>query len=908
MYLQGKRYHFHTATYACKTYSIPQDWMRASGASLSRLDQVRPNVYTMGAQDPRSLRAGSARRRRSSGKQPGSTPYQQIDTEPPLALVTYQKTAWGSQTSIPELIRQQSERQRPLSGRRPWSGRGVPPSPQRKESREQPPPRAPGGLIAVLGEKYSPSERLPSGVATHNTSTWVGPKSSRGAKDEDAEDTDRIIQEILDSQDQTDKSLAKMTRLYGESQPPPPPRGSPDLEQMIKDLPSQSDQQQGSPRQDGAEGQQEPATEILVRQAPVPPTVPLLRRPAPEPIRFAIPTGDDDEGNEEDSDEELKRVITRTNDVSKDVDIVSVTSNTSSPRLLPSTSTALHATGTEEKTNVARKLNVTIDEGQNVMINITPRNVASSDSTSEPPSRRPKSATVDRKPSPDTSIQSLQEELGLMVKDDRQKTVSPRGVRSSVKSPRLVKRRVKSAKARLEVRTVSVEYGEERDEDKEEKDEETNSAENEVKKRRRRRPDEVETMVSRISLSDSEEHQSQVVANEGRTESRKPQVSSVNPNRNYYQLSLQQGKDYSEKYKTVKTIEFADGGPSETKTKTLISVTERPEGVRSSGAWEVGAGEGKENHLGIKRPMSAQRVVTRPPPRPESRQGYYADMDRPHLEPTEQAIHIDPDPPRSPSALHQAMTLHQKPPRPHSAKVPSTRHGGPAKSPRKHSHRRPRSATVGSTGTKKEEKAVSRALVPAAPKASVAELRRNRAAVKALKAGTLCKEKAYIAPSPPVQAVKPIIRKTTRRKDSSSSDEELVEKMLLARQEDVNEANTPRTAECKDIYDRLQEKGVVVSMDTIKKGLIPPEEKTFSECSSKLPTNTATSLLSSPEVWLSTEFKRLRLAEKAVELANERLAQQQREERGETDKAKTKKKKKPPSGNKKKHKRSATTS
>ncbi|XP_078605784.1 uncharacterized protein LOC144878735 isoform X2 [Branchiostoma floridae x Branchiostoma japonicum] len=883
-----------------------RDWMRASGASLSRLDQVRPNVYTMGAQDPRALRPGSGRRRRSSGRQPGSTPYQQIDTEPPLAGVDYQKTAWGSQTSIPELIRQQSERQRPQSGRRPWSGRGVPPPPQRKDSREQPPARAPGGLIAVLGEKYSPSERPPSGVATHNTSTWVGPKGSRGAKDEDAEDTDRIIQEILNSQDQTDKSLAKMTRLYGETQPPPPPRGSPDLEQMIKDLPSEPDQQQAVTQQDGAEGQQEPTTEILVRQAPVPPTVPLLRRPAPEPIRFAIPTGDDDEGNEEESDEELKRDNTRTRELSKDVDIVSITSNTSSPRLLPSTSTTLRAQGTEEPPNLARKLNVTIDEGQNVLINITPRNVASSDSTSEPPSRRPKSATVDRKASPDTSLQSLQEELGLTVKDDKQKTVSPRGVRSSVKSPRLVKRRVKSAKARLEVRTVSVEYGEERDEDKEEKDEEQITAENEVKKRRRRRPDDVETMVSRISMSDSEEHQAQIVANEGKTESRRPQVSSVKPNRNYYQLSLQQGKDYSEKYKTVKTIEFADGGPSETKTKTLISVTERPEGVRS-GAWEVGAGEGKENHLGIKRPVSAQRVVTRPPPRPECRQGYYADMDRPQLEPTEQAVHVETELQRSPSALQQAMTLHQKPPRPHSAKVPCNRHGGPAKSPRKHSHRRPRSATVGSMGTKKEEKSVSRALVPAAPKPSVAELRRNRAAVKALKAGTLCKEKAYIAPSPPVQAVKPIVRKT-RRKDSSSSDEELVEKMLLARQEDVNGTDTPRTAECRDIYDRLQEKGVVVSMDTIKKGLIPPEEKTFSECSSKLPTNSTSSLLSSPEVWLSTEFKRLRLAEKAVELANERLAQQQREERGETDKAKAKKKKKAPSGNKKKHKRSATTS
>ncbi|XP_019615821.1 PREDICTED: serine/arginine repetitive matrix protein 1-like isoform X1 [Branchiostoma belcheri] len=878
---------------------VCRDWMRASGASLSRLDQVRPNVYTMGAQDPRTLRAGSARRRRSSGRQPGSTPYQQIDTEPPLAGITYQKTAWGSQTSIPELIRQQSERQRPQSGRRPWSGRGVPPPPQRKDSREQPPPpRAPGGLIAVLGEKYSPSERPPSGVATHNTSTWV--PRGRGAKDEDAEDTDRIIQEILSSQDQTDKSLAKMTRLYGEGEPPPPPRGSPDLEQMIKDLPSQSDLQQGSPQQDGSEGQQEPTTEILVRQAPVPPTVPLLRRPAPEPIRFAIPTGDEDEGNGDDSDEDHRRISTSSKEVTKDVDIVSITSDTSSPRLLPSTSTALHAQGTDEQTNVARKLNVTINEGQNVLINITPRDIASSDGNTEPPSRRPRSATVERKP--DTSLQSLQEELGLTAKDERQRTASPRGVRSAVKSPRLVKRRVKSAKARLDVRTVSVEYGEERDEDKDEKEEEKTTAENELKKRRRRRPDEVETMVSRIPISDSEEHQSSqfVATNEGRTETRKTQVSSVNSNRNYYQLSLQQ----SEKYKTVKTIEFADGGPSETKTKTLISVTERPEGVRS-GVWDVGAGEGKENHLGIKRPMSAQRIVSRPPPRPECRQGYYADMDRPQLETPEQAVDIDLEPPRSPSALQQAMALNQKPPRPHSAKVPSR---GLAKSPRKHSHRRPRSATVGSTGAKKEEKAVSRALVPAAPKPSTAELRRNRAAVKALKAGTLCKEKAYIAPSPPVQAVKPIVRKTNRRKDSSSSDEELVEKMLLARQEDVNETNTPRTAECKDIYDRLQEKGVVVSMDTIKKGLIPPEEKTFSECTSKLPTNTTTSLLSSPEVWLSTEFKRLRLAEKAVELANERLAQQQREERGETDKAKAKKKKKTPSGSKKKHKRSATTS
>ncbi|ELU06664.1 hypothetical protein CAPTEDRAFT_189298 [Capitella teleta] len=138
---------------------------------------------------------------------------------------------------------------------------------------------------------------------------------------------------------------------------------------------------------------------------------------------------------------------------------------------------------------------------------------------------------------------------------------------------------------------------------------------------------------------------------------------------------------------------------------------------------------------------------------------------------------------------------------------------------------------------------------------------------------------------------------------------------IWTRREDF-EIETEGLRDCKDMHDQLIDAGVPVTLETLKRGLLPPTEYGFqgevikTQVNPRVPMNYTSSLISKPQYWLNTEYKKLQAARKKVRIATQQLLQQELEERkaqqkekipDETPKRKIKKK------GKRKSKKSAST-
>ncbi|KAL3871197.1 hypothetical protein ACJMK2_039213 [Sinanodonta woodiana] len=143
-------------------------WLSPAQVSLNHLDRIKAKVYNFSLTDVKDLKATNIRER---------SPL----TDPPLSTFS-QQNAWGSNHSIPELIKQHSEAQhkRPGSAKYAAAKTKLPSSrkPRPQSAKEQKPPLLPGErrTFGILGAKYDPADRPSNGVIFHSaTMGWVGP-------------------------------------------------------------------------------------------------------------------------------------------------------------------------------------------------------------------------------------------------------------------------------------------------------------------------------------------------------------------------------------------------------------------------------------------------------------------------------------------------------------------------------------------------------------------------------------------------------------------------------------------------------------------------------------------------------------------------------------------------------------
>ncbi|XP_048587327.1 uncharacterized protein LOC116611688 isoform X3 [Nematostella vectensis] len=64
--------------------------------------------------------------------------------------------------------------------------------------------------------------------------------------------------------------------------------------------------------------------------------------------------------------------------------------------------------------------------------------------------------------------------------------------------------------------------------------------------------------------------------------------------------------------------------------------------------------------------------------------------------------------------------------------------------------------------------------------------------------------------------------------------------------------------ECEDVYNRFKEKGIAISMETVKRGLMPPARRASESCMTTLAFSTSSGLLSRPETWMPEEYARIK--------------------------------------------------
>ncbi|XP_076454905.1 uncharacterized protein LOC143289720 isoform X2 [Babylonia areolata] len=199
-----------------------KDWFKPANVSLARLDKVKPvaTVYNLGLRDPRDLQTG----RGKTTPLPVTNLLSELQTEPPLSTVSYQKAAWGSQTSIPELLKQAAQAGTRPS--RPSSAKtgSISKVPQNRKVRPQSAkdPLCPPGkkknasTFGVKGHKFDPSDRygIPRAPSAGGCMGWAGPPA--GLCDPSMDVTINSVQS------------ANREQQNCQVQPPPPPNTSPE--------------------------------------------------------------------------------------------------------------------------------------------------------------------------------------------------------------------------------------------------------------------------------------------------------------------------------------------------------------------------------------------------------------------------------------------------------------------------------------------------------------------------------------------------------------------------------------------------------------------------------------------------------------------------------------------------------
>ncbi|XP_071802582.1 uncharacterized protein [Asterias amurensis] len=855
-----------------------RDWLGPSSVSLSRLERLQANVYDMTPTSSKSLRPSSG----SSSRKV----YTELDTAPPLATKSHlaTATAWGSNASIPELIKQQGERQstRQTSNqgpRRPWSGRKVPPSPTHQQAQRRPSATESGkdtgdssqrrldAFINVKGAKYDPKSRPPSGRGSRQTTGTALAELMLGVEDLSRMDVESTLEEFIRNQPSPGKlDLARLSAAFGDHPsliaPPPVPRGSPNPDDEEAYLEGEGVASEGG---DNAR-QESPYREIFVNQPGVPQ---LLRRPTPEPVRLSMTIpgmGEDSEEEEDDADEQenwsdLDRSDNKSspNRTQPDLELQSVTSevltqlddapgspisppyrdqptplNTDSQiRIVPT-----HSTETKNELDDGQKRDpfeksrgkhsVHIAEERNVTIDITPRDILKP-YIPRPPleKRRPQSAVTNRNQNDS---------------DPNDKSIASRT------SSRPATARPKSSRPR--VARVGVEYGDTVDHSHRE-----NGAPAQLHMRRA----EVETMMSRMELTDEE-------SNDDARPVR--QVSQSSLSKNYYELSREasSGNPQQGAVLTTKTIRLGESGLMEQKSVSVIKQASEPfrsalhrqdkSGKETEGKkLKSGSDEdsSQKTHSAVRRPMKATNSVKiASPGRPESRMGYrHGDTDV-STTPGEGA-----EGKAKPETIATARRVSTRP-----VSAPIKRRDAETSSGRKSpgkTGRRPHSAkpptNMGTDGK-------SSAIVTTTPKKRFVDYKRNREAVKALRDGSLKKEKKFTKQVVAVEEPKPVFWYPKKPVSESSEEEPMVIPLSVQEQE------------METMHRKLLERGVNVSAQTLARGLLPPTQRGYDDCVADLPQKTSLGLLNQPEAWLGNLFRKYKLAERALVRANDRMTLQ----------------------------------
>ncbi|XP_025113310.1 uncharacterized protein LOC112575574 isoform X2 [Pomacea canaliculata] len=135
---------------------------------MAQLEQVKTTIYNLGLHDPRELRATKGR---TLAAAPHNT-FRDLCTEPPLSSISYQHTAWGSNSSIPEMIKKFGETGAGLG--RPSSAKATsvnhPPRKLKIRPQSAKDPLCPNGkktLPIVKGNHFEPGERLAKDILPH---------------------------------------------------------------------------------------------------------------------------------------------------------------------------------------------------------------------------------------------------------------------------------------------------------------------------------------------------------------------------------------------------------------------------------------------------------------------------------------------------------------------------------------------------------------------------------------------------------------------------------------------------------------------------------------------------------------------------------------------------------------------
>ncbi|XP_072177001.1 uncharacterized protein [Diadema setosum] len=943
-------------------------WLEPSAAALAKLEEIQSSVTSMKPASSYNVQSvwvpsSSTPPSSSRGKVVKASPYTELETKPPLSSLSIQKTAWGSNTSIPDLIKQQGERQKLRDARgprRPWSGRKVPPSPtaQRRASQgglaSESAAELTGAFIAVKGSKsvmYDPgtNSRPQSGRSQSASSSTVPHSEShdvfammeaantyRPTSQESGEEQDNALEEFLRSQpDGQRHELSKLSAAYADERnitpPPPPPCASPDLEKLING----GLEAEGSDNDDGGDGDDVPdddgAEEIVDRfEARTPKQVSpqLLRRPTPEPIKLSmtLPGADVEEDYSTDEDGSSDAPSPQ---LSPDIEVQSISSE-SFAQLAPYQSqfqsgtpasngpshngiTSVSVTprsgatttvknrvddsedsaGTDKTANRNRskgKLSVQFVEEKNVTFDITPRGPVT---TLRP---RPPSAGRERH-RPQSALKSS--------KFNKANTTDSRTAHSL--SLTRSSRPLSAGRGR---HFSSSEGDGDDDEDDDEDfvssdsqvgadkmmDTLNNNSSNETSDRHGQmkpgRRQDIETMMSRLALPQNEEKEA--VANTKEAEERVPRgtpqditrtiqvSSSASSRKNFYEKAINAKKKsmYQQRQAaaaaartlTTKVIEYGENGPTmETKGVSYLQVGATPsqsKPVRPGSlkgpkkGWEDGRTQ-------VNRPtMEKKSLVEQLQDRPTSRMGMYEDADSAETN-------------EGPETSGQAQALALQRARPKSAvlrskqEVTGHRHGKKSPTPSK---QRPHSSFVNSSSPAKPPRRNSspsgrahsnsnRALTPTIRK-SKAERQRTRAAVRALKDGSLTKNKMFDKQIKSVHSDPGAMRvyqsKRQQDKESDADSDSIDEYPKSVREEEIF-----------NLHRHLLKNGVHISFKTLKRGLVAPGEKNVQECVEQLPSNTSLGLLSQPSAWLGQVYEKYRIAESALRRADHQLAVQE---------------------------------
>ncbi|XP_050389164.1 uncharacterized protein LOC126808476 isoform X2 [Patella vulgata] len=742
----------------------------------------------------------------------------------------------GSNSSIPELLRQQALRSRPVSANvpsrtRPWSGKK-----SRPKSAVNLKPPLPSGRpevdIKVKGSKFDPETRKQI-LPVVSVEGWTESSSNDGTV---------------------------------------PPHDD-------------SDQHDDKDSPNGLSDDEEPNDDIKKTNTKQSPPL-LLRRPTPEALHLQLPTvdndDDDDDEDELDTDRLLERAainshrnssltlqflqgsleslhsLATTEDPKNFSDLDELRANLRSEVIEKVvcedgegglSGISSHTDDNNSNMEPARSPSVLIREDRNMIFDISPR---LTDNNSRPVSasrKRPdykhvqsrinsgidKSLLHSRKSClKQTSNESLESSDPLPISVSKiscnpSKTVSMVTKESSAKempftqnkdgekrSSALQRSRPRSAlrskpqsdlspsrliQEQKPVAVVTVDYGEER----------TSTINNSSK-----------TVASEL-LSGKESSPSVLLNTpENKMRVRPTSAKSVN----YYEQAVKQKEDINMVYKTTKTFEFGPDGPKEASIRSAI------DGQLLKPTEPLAVSDEQLKRSRQSRPPSVRRPVK---PKPSSPQ---VEVETPSTE-----------------DLLQSLTTHIQV----SIKTPSSIRDKTQATP------------ITSTAVSKVKNT--------SPKVAFFKTTSSTTKPTTVK---LENEISNVPVSKPAQTTKTSVPLLYSRSISAKQEKTppiLTDVNYITSRNRKEDVITEERSACQDLTDRLAQSGVNVAPETLERALYPPNGRTlYYDVPGYLPQSSSTNLLSHPKVWIPEQYKRFKEAEKQLERAEHIMWLQKKQE------------------------------